>query len=316
MNERRSQRLTKLAGACLHLYFGLAICAWGSPPDNRLDYPSLMTQAISDVKRGQVEAGEARMREAVEQAEEAGDLARIYWESWQLARYRGPAWSLSHRLAWFDVAEDALKRRDRTHFKWRTADLPNYIQLLCEKETVLAAQGRRGLAFLACRQAVELLREHWGPMEDDEDLRRAPALHIGILLNLRLDQAEHLENAGRMEEAARIYERCLAVAETHLAGHADHAGYMSRAANNYAVMLGLIGQDEEEEKWQAEALSASRRQRRRSDCGGQPVAAREPHRGAQRPIGPASVGQGGPPGGDKSRRCLARGPAAGGIDPV
>ena len=255
MNERQSRGLTKLAGACLQLFLGMAISGRGAPPDKRLDYPSSLAQAIADVKRGQVEAGEARMREAVRQAEEAGDLARIYWESWQLARCRGPAWSLSQRLAWFDVAEDALKRRDRTHFKWRTADLPNYIQLLCEKETVLAAQGRRGLAFLACRQAAELLREHWGPMEGDADLRRAPALHIGILLNLRLDQAEHLESAGRIDEAARLYEQCLAVAEIHLAGHADHAGYMSRAANNYAVMLGLVGRDEEEEKWQAEALA-------------------------------------------------------------
>jgi len=218
--------MTMLAGACLHLCFGLAICGWASPPGDRLDYPAAMAQAITEVKRGQIDVGEARMREAVRQAEEAGDLARIYWESWQLARHRGPGWGLSRRLAWFDIAEDALKRRDRTHFKWRTADLPNYIQLLCEKETVLASQGRRGLAFLACRQAADLLREYWGPMESDADLRRAPAIHIGILLNLRLDQAEHLESAGRIDEAARLYEQCLAVAETHLAGHADYAGYM------------------------------------------------------------------------------------------
>lgn len=226
MNEHRPYTMTMLAGACLHLCFGLAICGWASPPGDRLDYPAAMAQAITEVKRGQIDVGEARMREAVRRAEEAGDLARIYWESWQLARHRGPGWGLSRRLAWFDIAEDALKRRDRTHFKWRTADLPNYIQLLCEKETVLASQGRRGLAFLACRQAADLLREYWGPMESDADLRRAPAIHIGILLNLRLDQAEHLESAGRIDEAARLYEQCLAVAETHLAGHADYAGYM------------------------------------------------------------------------------------------
>ena len=257
MSRHQPKMLVYLTGTCFILFLRLATVSRAAPPEYESSYPELMTQALEKVKRGQVAEGETLMREAVQLAEGAGDLAQIYWNAWQLARHRGAKWGLSQQLAWFEIAENALKRRDRTHYKWRGADVPNLIQLLCEKETVLAAQGRRGQAFITCQQATELLHENWGPMESDADLRRAPASQVGILLNLLLDQADHREKAGRIEDAAQLYQRCLMLTERYLKGQADYSGYMGRTANNYGVMLGLVGEDAEEEKWQAEALKFS-----------------------------------------------------------
>ncbi len=222
----------------------------GSPPDLRTQFG----RALGLVKAGRVAEGEEQMQAAVRQAEAAQDWANLYWHAWLLAQYRSDHWDGEQRLAWFDIAERALLRRDRNHYKWGIADLPNYIQMLCEKETVLAAQGRRGEAFMAHRKAADLLRENWGPMEGEAELRQASPRHIGILLNLLLDQADHQEKTGQMAASERTFLRSLALTEGYLKGTPDHAGYMGRIANNYSVMLGLAGRDDEEDRYQAEAL--------------------------------------------------------------
>ncbi len=236
------------------LLLGLGLRAGGEEPGAAAGYPALFGQALSQVKAGQVAAGEARMREAVRQAEAAGDLASVYWNAWLLAKHRAAGWSDAQQLAWFEVAEGALERRDRNHFKWRIADLPNYIQLLCEKETVLARQGRRGAAATAHRKATDLARQYWGPLESEADLRRMTPGNIAIYLNLLLDQANHQELSGRMGACEATFQRALALAEGYLKSTPDYRPNMGRIANNYAVMLGLVGRDEEEDRYQAEAL--------------------------------------------------------------
>lgn len=233
---------------------GMALWAAGAEPSAKAAYSATFAQAVEQVKGGQVREGEALMREAIRQAEAAGDFASVYWNAWKLAQHRAEGWDGAQQLVWFEVTEAALDRRDRTHFKWQIADLPNYVQMLCEKESVLAAQGRMGEASRAHRKAADLLRQNWGPMESDADLRRAGPLRVGILLNLLLDQADHQEKSGRLDASEATFRRCLALAEGHLGNRPDRSAYLSRIANNYAVMLGLVGRDEDEEKYQTEAL--------------------------------------------------------------
>lgn len=242
-----------LVGVAL-LFLGLAPGSGGQEAGSPPDLGTQFERARGLVKTGQVAEGEAQMREAVRQAEAAQDWASLYWHTWQLAQYRSDHWEGEQRLAWFEVAENALLRRDRGHFKWAIADLPNYIQMLCEKETVLAAQGRMGEAFTAHRKAADLLRQNWGAMDRDAELRRAPPRHIGILLNLLLDQADHQEKTGQMAACEQTFLRCLALTDGYLKNQPDHPGYMSRIANNYSVMLGLTGRDDDEDRYQAEAL--------------------------------------------------------------
>lgn len=244
----------RLALGSAALFLGMAWGAVGAEPGNDTTYVARFEQARGLVGEGRVPEGEALMREAVSQAEEAQDWASVYWHAWLLAQHRAENWDGAQRLAWFEVAERALNRRDRNHFKWAIADLPNYIELLCEKETVLSSLGRRGEAFAAHRKAADLARESWGAMEREADLRNASPRRIGIFLNLLLDQADHQEMTGRMGACEETFQRCLALTEGYLKGRPDHPVYLGRIANNYAVMLGLTGRDDDEEKYQAEAL--------------------------------------------------------------
>lgn len=246
-----SGRLAFGAAAC---FLGMALRGGGAEPVVSPDLGTMFERARGLVRTGRVPEGEAMMRETVRQAEAAQDWVNIYWHAWLLAQYRAEQWDGKRRLAWFEVAEAALNRRDRHHFKWAITDLPNYVELLCEKETVLSALGRRGEAFTAHQQAAALVRDNWGALESAADLRRAPPQHLGIFLNVLLDQADHQEQTGQMDACEKTFQRCLALAEGYLKGTPGYASNMGRIANNYATMLGLIGRDDDEEKYRAEAL--------------------------------------------------------------
>ena len=213
-----------------------------------------MERAMELMGAGRTGPGEELMREAIRGADNDGDLGDAYWFAWQMARHDSADWSEERRLAWFDIAETALNRRDPNAPQWLILDVPNYIQMLCEKETILTRLGRMGEGFTVQRKAEALARRHWDGLVHGRDMNRWSSLQRGIWLHVLLDRASQQGLSGDIRGAEDSYLAGLTLLSDHQRSDPAYTNFRSRIHNNYGVFLGLIGRDEEEDRHHREAL--------------------------------------------------------------
>jgi tetratricopeptide (TPR) repeat protein len=199
--------------------------------------------AMRLVGANQVEEGSQRAVEAIRAAGAAGDHASAYWWALQLARHKALSKQPAQRLTYFALAETHLEQRDRTHYKWRLADLPNYVQLLCEKETVLARQGRFGLAQAELAKAEARMAE-WlsGTIPSAFFSQRWNAGNLGVYMNLLMDRADYQTRRGDLLAAKASFEAAVKLAE-HYTTPAARDEQRCRTLNNFAILLDLLGHD-------------------------------------------------------------------------
>jgi tetratricopeptide (TPR) repeat protein len=224
--------------------------ARGNPDDEALFKKGV---ALID-KDKNYEEGARVILEAARLAESRGDYIS-YWYIWKLARTRTGPWDTVQRLGWFEQAEAALLKHDQTDYTWKTLVLPNYVQLLCEKETALAQLGRLGQAFVEYSRAEDRMRELWPVGTGRSGFFASNKTVISIYTSLLLDRAAHQERAGRLTEAEATYDECIDVIRSKLMGAAGAEAILSKTLNNKACLMGLMGRDEEDDRLNAEAAA-------------------------------------------------------------
>ena len=211
--------------------------------------------AMRLVGSGQVEEGSQRALAAVRVAGAAGDHGNAYWLAWQLARHRALAQHPDLRLECFSLAETYLEKRNRTHHIWRVVDLPNFVQLLCEKETVLAQQGRFGLGQAELAKAEARMAEYLdGAIPSDEFLRRSHPVVRAVYLSLLMDRADYQTRRGELLAAKATFEEVVRLQE-HLADPIGRDAQRSRTFNNFAILLDLLGHDRASDRFVEDAAA-------------------------------------------------------------
>ncbi len=250
-SKRRIKRLRgKLVAAFVAVQAVLTAAVFAQD-DPRAEFEA----ALRLVEAGQVEEGSRQALAAIREAGAAGDHGGAYWRAWQLARHRALRPHPDLRLKCFALAETHLEQRDRNRIQWRYVDLPNYVQLICEKETVLARQGRFGLGQAEVAKAEARMAEYLGGAKpSDFFAQHRHAATLGVYLNLLLDRAEYQTRRGELLAAKASFEEAILLQE-RLADPVARDAHRSRTFNNFAILLDLLGHDRSSARFVDDAVA-------------------------------------------------------------
>lgn len=203
---------------------------------NRAEVTRIYERGMTLLKEKRYDEGRDAILKSVKMAADAADYGTAYWGLWQLAVMKTKAWPISQSLEWYEDVVAYIKKRDRNNYKWASIDLPNLLQVLCEKETRHHVAGTVGKAYMVYLEAEEMLADL---------LRLRPDLKTNandndkaIYANVLLDRAKHQEVSGKLMEAEKTY---LEVAE--IASKLTEHETLCRVFNNHSVVLEFMGRD-------------------------------------------------------------------------
>jgi len=209
---------------------------------------------------GKYDEGRDKAIQAISMATNVADYVNAFYYAWQLASTKGATWTCEQRENWYGQAERCVERV-RSAYNWRFAILPNYLQMLCEKETMYAKQGRIGMAFQAYSRAEKLyaeMQDRIHPYDKTPELpvgKWPPRRLAGYCVNLLLDRAAHQGYAGRLRSSKKTFRECLIIADEGLQKpeYREHA--MCRTYGNFACALDALGEEDQARSMLEKALA-------------------------------------------------------------
>lgn len=204
----------------------------------------LCDKGLAAIEEKRYLEGAEQVLAGVELAAKLHAWGDAYWYAWRLALVQCEAWDEAQRIEWFDLAESYIEKRNRSRSTWKTLDLFNWVQLLCQKETAYTFQGSFGRGYLTYSLAEEKMIECLGEGYEQRDPVSRSHTHLGVYLNLLLDRAAHQLRSGRLPEAALTFERAERIADEHLAPGSSRQSNLCRILTNFGNLLSTMGRME------------------------------------------------------------------------